>query len=802
MHDLLRDVRISVRSLARQPGFAIVAVLTIALGVGANTAMFSVVNGVLLRPLAVQDAERVVALREVDRDRGEAGAVSVANFMDWQAAATSFSAMAVAEPYGFDYIGADGPASVDSWRVTEEFFDVLRQPALLGRTLRAADFEGGRNVAVIGHGVWRERFGGDPAVVGSTLPSEDGPVEIVGVMPPGFEYPRGRSVWTPVRYDPELAQRARASSFLQAVARLAPAVTLEEAEAELAAISERIAAANPSAAGLGAAVEPLHRHLVGGARPALMILLGAVGLLLLLASANVANLVLARGTRRSGELAIRSALGAGRRALVRQSLTESLVLGAAGGMAGILVAFWTQDLILAFAPADIPRIDQVSIDGTVLVFATGAALLTTTLFGLFPAVRYARSDARGAFRSAGRGGTGSTRERVARDGLAVLQVALALVLLIGAALVVRSFTSVMAVDRGYRTDNVLASSVQAWGYFPSPADRESFVRDATDRLAALPGVHAAGVTSSLPLAEPIGNDQAAVQVAGRPVPAAEWPAVRAAAVTPGFFQALRIPLRQGRMLGPADHADAAPVVLVNERFARDHFRGEDPVGQRLEVRFSGPPRTLAVVGVVGDVRDRRLEDLPTSAIYIPHAQAPTGALTFVVRTAGDAAAWADPVQRTIWEFNDRMPIDETTTLDALLRGSMAERRFHLFLLGSFSGLGLLLAAIGVYGVLSYATRQRVREIGIRMAVGASSREVLLEVAGKGVALVGVGLGIGLLLAIPASHALRSLLYGVEPTDPLTYAVAMALLTVVGVAAALVPAFAATRIDPMNVLKTE
>jgi putative ABC transport system permease protein len=804
MTALIRDIRFALRSYARTPGFTLLAVSTIALGVGASTAIYSVVDGVLLEPLPYEAADRIVALAQVAEETGEVEGVSVANAGDWRERARSFDAVATLEPYGIDFMGPDGPAALDSWLVTEDFFRVMGVPALLGRTLQPEDYDAARSVVVIGFGVWQERFGGDPEIVGRTLPAGDGVLEIVGVMPPTFEYPAGRRVWAPVRYDGDWVEDQRGAAYLEAVARLAPGASVEAAAVELRAVMAGLREEYPSAnAGYTATLEPLPATVVGSVRPALLVLLGAAGLLLLIATANVANLMLTRAADRGRLAAVRSALGASRGALLRSAFAESLVLGGLGGALGVLVAFWGLSGILVFAPAELPRAGEIAVDGTVLAFAAGVSLLMVFLFGLAPAIRHSRPDLRSSVASAGgRGSSAGPAERRLRATLVAGQVAIAVVLLTAAGLLVRSFVVLINVDRGYRTENVIASTVQAWGYFRSAEERTSFARDAVSRLAAIPGVREAGVTSALPLDEPIGNEHAEFQVVGRAAPEGGRPTAHAAAVDAGYFRTLDIPRRAGRLFDARDHESSASVAIVNETLARRYWAGADPVGERLTVAFWGPDREMTVVGVVADVRTGSLEEPPPPTVYVPHAQAPTGALTFVVRTVADPGALVRAVRETIWEFDPAMPIEAQTTLDALMSDSLRTRRFHLFLLGAFATLALVLASIGIYGVVSYSTWRRTREIGIRIALGAGARSVIATVMAPGAATVGIGLAIGLVATVPFSALVESLLFGVAPLDPLARAVPAVLIGGLALLAMLVPARAATRVDPALSLRSE
>ncbi len=808
---LRQDLRYALRALRRSPVFTLVAALTLALGIGANTAIFSVVNGVLLQPFPYAEADRIVALWQNDQAAGvERDEVAAANLLDWRERSESFSGMAALEPYGMDYLAPDGPIGLDTWLVSEDFFSVMGVPALYGRTLSAEDYrrmagaayEEGVPSVVLSHGIWRDQFGEDPEIVGRSITLDGVPANVVGVVPPEFQYPSAGVVWAPVVYG-DLAPAVRGGNYIQAVGRLRPGVELEQAHAELAAISAQLGREYPETnQHVGITAVSLPEQLVGQVRPALLLLLGAVGLVLLIACPNVANLLLARGARRQREFAVRAAIGAGRRRLFWQTMTESVLLALLGGGAGVLLATWSLGLIVRVAPADLPRLDEVAVDPAVLLFAFVVSLLTTLLFGLIPALNLADTGLSSLLSGASRGATAGKRHRLLREGLVVGEIALALVLLVGAALVVRSFVTLMQEDRGFQSDNVLAVTVQAWSYFPEPAQRDVFVREAIDRMAALRGVGAVGMTSSLPLSEAIGAEEAEFEVVGWPASEGDASSAHAALITNGYLEVLGIPLRYGRLFTADDAAGAPYVVLVNETLASRTWPGEDPVGERLMVSFAGPPVEAEVVGVVGDVRQSGLDIDPEPAMYFPYAQALTGAITFTLRTSDAPFALRDAVQRVIWEFNGTMPIASVTTLESLLADSLRERRFNLLLLGGFSVLALLLATVGVYGLLSYTMRDRRPEIGIRIAIGASTMDILRWAMRDGARLTAIGLIVGAIGVALMSRLLVSMLYGVEPLDPLAIAAAMTLLTITALVATYLPARRASRVDPATALRLE
>ena len=799
---LAQDLRYALRQLRRSPGFATVAALTLALGIGATTANFGAVDGVLLKPLPYADAGRLVVLWQWNRREGVRDDVSAANFLDWRARARSFSAMALVEPYSVSYRGPDGPQTLRTWLVSEDFFRLLGTPPLLGRTLLPEEFTPARErVMVISYGVWQQRFGRDPSVVGRVVDIDGEPATIVGVMPPGFKFPLEREVWAPkvIRDDD---RDARAVRYLSVVARLRPGVTHAQAQAELDALGAQLEREHPVAnRDMGIQLVALPDQLVGSVRPALLTLLGAVGFVLLIACANVANLMLARASSREREFAVRAALGAGRMRVVRQLVTESLVIALAGGAAGVLLASWGVGAVRALTPANLPRAEDIGISWRVLGFALGASLFTALLFGLAPAARAAAADAHDTLRGGSRVG-GTRARRTLRRGIVVAEVSLALVLLVGAGLLVRSFTTLLAVDRGFRTDGIAAATVHVWDY---PAQRRvGFAGEVLARMAALPGVRSVAATSALPLAGDIGATEARYVASGRAAPrAGEEPRAFASVVTLDYFATLGIPLRRGRLFGTADDSASAPVVVVSETLARQQWPGEDPVGKRMTVIFSrGRPVVREVVGVVGDVRHAGLDETPRPALYMAHAQVRSGALMLVARTAGDPAALVPQIEKAIWSVDPGLSVYETATMEGLLDDWLRPRRFTLVLLLAFSLAALALAAVGVYGLMSHIAAERTRELGLRMALGARVGDVLRLVLREGLGLAIAGVVLGLAGAAALTRVLRNMLFGVEPLDPLTFAGVAVLVIGCAALASLVPARRSARVDPIVALRAD
>ncbi len=802
MSALWRDLRYALRALRRSPGFALVAILTLAIGIGATAAIFSAIDGILLRPPPYPDSDRLVVVMQTDvAAGGDPGDVAPGNFLDWRERSRSFEVLAAVEPFGMDYMGPEGPQALPTWRVSEGFFRVAGVPALLGRTFEPSDHvPGAVPVVVFGHDRWLESFGGDPGLVGRTLDLDGTATTVVGVMPPGFELPSGRDVWTPKTIS-EAERDFRTTAYWQVFGKLAPEAGIEAAQDDMARVARELAQELPSTnAGVGAVVVPLRNHLVQSVRGALLLLFAAVGLVLLIACANVANLLMARAARRERELAVRTALGATRGRLLGQLATESLVLAALGSLGGLFLAWMGIAALQTLSPAGIPRLETLAIDLRVVTFAIVLAGGTALLFGLAPALHASRTDLR---RRIGAGVSASPQARRFRSGLVVAELALATVLLIGAGLLGRSFAAVLDVDRGYASERVLALSVQTWQYYPTGPNRAAFVAETVERVARLPGVEAAGVTSSLPLTAGIGPEQATYVVHGASASLdGDEHTTLAAVVTDGYFDALRIPLRSGRRFTPEDRADAVPVALVDETFAWRLWPGEEALGRRLTVRFAGPPRDVEIVGVVGTVRHRDLEEDPRPIVYLSHAQFPTGALHFTVRTTADPLSVVGAAQDEIWVMNPTMPISAVTTLDALVADAVRERRFGLVLLFAFAGCALVLAAVGTYGLLSYEAGRRSGEIGLRIALGAGEGRVIRMVVGQGLAFGVAGVLLGAALTFPFTRGLSAYLFGVGAADPLTTVVVGALLVGVAALASYLPARRAANVDPMVALRTE
>jgi len=801
METLLRDIRYGVRSLLKRPAFALIAALTLALDIGANTAIFSVVNAVLLRPLPYRDAQHIVTIWQNNSKAGVSrNDVSPANFLDWQEQSRSFESMAGIEPFGFSMIGNGEPERFTSWLVTAGFFETLGTNAFRGRTFAAQDYQpGNERVIVISHGLWQRRFGGNQNLVGQKLTLNGQPYTVVGVMPPEFQFPADREVWAP-RVLRENDRQLRAATYWNVIARLKPGVTINQAQDEMSGIAGRLASQYPDTnGGTGSTVVSLPDQLTGHVRSALWILLGAVGFVLLIACANVANLLLVRGAERHREFAIRSALGAARVRLIRQLLTESLLLALLGGIGGVLLATWGVRLILSLNSAKIPRIEYVSMDVRVLLFAIGVSLFTAILFGLIPATQFSRPDLQSTLKEGGRGAViGSTRHWI-RNSLVVAEVAVALVLLTGAGLLVRSFVSVMRVDPGFNKERVLALQVFL-SRNQKPEQVTGFYDQSLEKIMAVPGVQSAAVVASPPF---INLEQdATFTIQGQPVPPkGSEPSAFYTEVSPDYLTALTVPLRRGRFFTKFDKADSALVVVINQTMARRYFANEDPVGKQLTVIFD-QPETREIVGVIGDVLHSGLDTNARPEMFVPYWQSPTPQMTFVVKTTPDAAAMLPAVKTAIREVNRNQTFSKTATMDQLVNDSLKQRRFNLFLLVAFASLALVLAGIGVYGSINYSTRQRTHEIGLRMALGAQSGDVLRLIVGHGLGLSLIGIAIGLIASLLLTRLMKGLLFGISATDPVTFVAISLLLTSIGLLASWIPARRATKVDPLVALRYE
>jgi len=806
MQALLDDLRHATRRLRRSPGFTALAVLTVGLGVGATTAMFSAVNGVLLKPLSYPEPDRLVMIRgATSAHPGTPGVVSYPDYRDWRHESRSFEEVAALRTAAVTLAGPGGPERIDGARVTASFFQALRVAPALGQSFREElDRPGGESVVVLGDGLWR-RLGADPALVGRSVTLSGRPHTVIGILPRSFRPPREverAEAFVPLALDGEgLEQRGNRS--LVAIGRLRSGVSIEQARAELAQVALHLEKEHPdSNTGVGAMVESLHADTVGELRRPLLVLLGAVAFLLLIACTNVANLVLPRALARRRELAIRAALGARRSRLVQELLTESLLLGVVGGAAGVALAYWGLDALVSVAPASTPRLQDIALDGRVLGFSLALSLLTGVAFGLLPALSASRTDVHAALHESGRS-PALARHPGARL-LVVAEIALSLVLMAGAGLLLESFRRLLAVDPGFDPRNVLtlAVSLPDTGY-PSPDQRASFYAELVERVRMLPGVvSAAGIT---PL--PLGGDIATrFTVEGRPAPApGQKPRAEYRAVTAGYFETMRIPLRKGRTVDAGDRRGAPAVAVVNETLAAQVFPGQDPLGQRIRIGIGtddSDPLTFEVVGVVGDVRPFGPRIVAPLEVYVPQPQQSWRWMSLVVRTSGDPVSLTGALRRQVAALDSELAVYDVRPLLELLSDRLAASRFVMALLGGFALLGLALATVGVYGVVAGSVERRTGEIGLRLAVGADSGDVLRLVLGQAARLAAAGVTLGLLAAFALTRVLQSLLFGVSPTDPATFAAVAGVLAMAALLASYLPARRASRLDPAAVLREE
>jgi putative ABC transport system permease protein len=805
LEHLAQDLRYAARTLRRAPAFTTAAVATLALGMGATTAIFSAIDGAVLKPLPYKQADRIVALFQTDRANGtERGDVAPGNFADWRMRTTAFTHMAAAEPFSLVVATPDGRERVGNWNVTRDFFAVLDVKPVLGRVLQPADFTPqGPLVLVLTFGAWQRRFGADPQIVGKRIMVDDVPATIVGVLPRGFAYLTNEAryeMFAPKVLD-TAETRLRSSAWYHAVARLAPRVTMPQAAADINRVASDLAREYPRTNGnVRVAVVPLHEAMTGNVATVLRLLVGAVAFVLLIACVNVANLMLVRTVRRRHEFGLRAALGADRNRIVRQVLTEGLVIACAGGIAGVCLAYWGVGAIRGLSPSSVPRVAEMRVDGRALVFATAVVLVTTLLCALTPALR--STPARGASDLAtGARSSAGSRSRRLRHAFVAAEVALAVMLSIGAGLLVRSFYSVVRLDRGYRTDHVLSSSVFVWQY-PKPEARRQFVAQLVQRALSIPGVLAAGATSSLPLAGAIGADQAPIAIAGGPVPAGQSPSAHVAVITPTTFGVLGIALTRGRPFTAADDASRPPAAIVTEAMARHYWPNENPIGKRITLGFYGPPIEREIVGVVADVRQRSLESPAAAVVYLPYAQNPIGSVSIVLRTEREPRRVLPDLRRVVGELDPKLALTYITTFDEVVSTSLRPRRFTLVLLGCFAAVAMVLAIVGVYGVMSNGTAERAREMGVRIALGAQPGDIIRMVLKQGLAAAAAGVAAGMVGAAGMTSSLRDMLFAVTPLDPATFLGVAGVMLATAAIACFIPARRATTVDPLTTLRAE
>jgi putative ABC transport system permease protein len=831
IQDLAKDIRYGARMLRKNPGLTFVAALSLSLGIGAVSTIFSFINGTMLRPLPYRNPERLVIVDETALKRGVPSmSVSYPNFLDWRAQNKSFEDIGCYTTGGFA-IGAGAsstrpgvgplnaePELLQGAFVSEGTFEVLGVAPILGRTFTAEEDQPDHDLVVIlGYSLWQRRFGGDPNVLGQTVLLNNRPRVVIGVMPRGFQFPEVAEAWGPLALTPKLFTRT--DHGLDSIARLKPGVTLEQAKAEMISLASSIEEQNPvTNEGLSVNVNDLRSSLVGDYKKALLILLGVVGFVLLIACVNVANLLLARATSRQKEIAIRAALGANRKRIFRQLLTESLLLGVISGALGFVLSLWGMDLLLAAIPIDIPFWMKFDLDWRVVAFTVACSLLTGFLFGTAPAIQSSNPDLNETLKEGGRSAATSGRQRL-RSALVIGEIALSLVLLVGAGLMMRSFIGLQHVNSGIKPEGVLTLNIGLPGAkYKTPEQRLTFFQQLLERVRALPGVQSAATNSGLPLGG--GNWGRSLTVEGFPVlSVGEAPMINHCVISPDYFKTMGIPVLKGRDFDERDRApekgsqvavrgEAQPgastgVTIIDERLAREYWPDQDPIGKRI--RF-GPPEDNepwhTIVGVVGEVRHERLDAATRKSVYLPHAQVPIGGSRLVIRTEGRPESIIGSVRAQVREIDPDLPITRVLPMTEVVARSVWKERLYTALFGVFAAVALILATVGIYGVMSYAVTQRTREIGLRMALGAQRSDVMKMVVGHGVLVTATGIGTGVVAAVALTRLMSSLLFNVTATDPITFIAVSVILAAVALAACFVPARRAAKVDPMVALRYE
>jgi putative ABC transport system permease protein len=805
---MLTDLRYALRMLIKSPAFSAIAILTLGLAIGANSAIFSVVNAVLLRPLPYTHSEQLVRVFG-SQPQLELAPTSPANFLEWKEQNEVFERIGTYIGQGFNLVGGDKPERVIGRRVSADLFQLLGVQPSLGRSFTNEEDEIGHNqVVILSHEFWQSRFGGAPNTLRQTITMNDQAYTVIGVMPSGFGFPDTRTqVWIPVAFN--LAERAtRDTNFINVIARLKPGISIEQARAHMTALARRQAERYPETnTGIGARVISLHEQTVGEVRPMLIVLLGAVAFVLLIACANVANLLLARATARQKEMAIRGALGASRMRVVRLLLTESVLLGVLGGAVGLLIAIWSLDLLISLKPANLPRLAEIGINRTVFIFTFAVSVLTGIIFGLIPALQASKSDLNEGLKESGRGATGSLRSHRVRASLVVSEVALSLVLLVGAGLLIRSFARMLAVDPGFKADHVLTAFVSLPpSKYSKREEQAAFFGRLIDRLRTLRSVSSAGVVTDIPL---FGGSSTGFEIEGRPAPLpGERPLTDYRMISPDYFTAMGMRLVKGRAFSSHDTEDAPGVVIINETMAARFLAGAEPIGKRIGL--SGNPRDWReIVGVVGDVRNYGVDADVKPEVYMPFLQNAPGylagvasAMNVVVRSTNDPSALTNALREQVQALDKDQPISEIKTMGWYLSESMAQRRFNMLLLGAFAGLALILAAVGIYGVIAYTVTQRTHEMGIRLALGAQGGDILKLIFTHAMLTAAAGIVLGLIAAFALTRLLGNLLYQVTATDPLVFTSITLLLLLVAAVATYIPARRAMKVNPITALRDQ
>jgi putative ABC transport system permease protein len=811
MDSIIKDIRYGVRGLWKHAGFTAIVVITLALGIGASTAIFSVVNSVLLRRLPYKTAERIVAIQELN-PQGTKVQVTAANFLDWRAQNTVFEHLAAIRIATTNLALSDRAERLDLAQTSANFFDVFGVGPQYGRLFQPQDEQAGHApVVVLSHALWVRRFGSDTGIVGKPITLDGANFTVIGIAPPGFQYPDKTELWLPpLRTVPELFPQVdptqnRGMGYLAAVALLKPGVSVAQAASEMETITTRLRQQYPETNNRRFnRVVSLHDHLIGDNSTMLLLLFGAVMFVLLIACANVANLLLASASARHKEIAIRAALGASRKRIVQQLLTESGMLALAGGALGLLLSFWGVALITRLLPTNFPRLNEIHTDWRVLVFTLAASLLTGFLFGLAPALNLSKSDVQEAMKESGRGTAGGVRSSRLRHALIITEVALSVVLLAGAGLLFRSFLQLQSVNAGFTPQQVLTARLTPSGNdFRTNADFVNFYDNVLQRLREVPGVQYAGIINTLPLSK---GPTTGFRVEGRPVlPRDQWSPTNFRAVSSDYFRAMAIPVTHGRVFTDRDGNNAPQVLVVNQALAERDFPGESAVGKRVtfgNTDNNQQPIWFEIVGVTANVRSLELREEAPAEIYFSAKQNPFINMSLVIRSTVEPATLAASVRQVVTEVNKSVPVADVKTMEHIVSESVTQPRFNLFLLGLFGFIALLLSAAGIYGVTAYTVTQRTHELGIRLALGAQVGDVLRMILGQGMAVIGVGLVLGLVAAFALMRLLRSLLFGVGENDPLTFGGITLVLLFVALLACYIPARRATKVDPLVALRYE
>lgn len=811
METLLQDIRYGVRGLVKRPGFTAIVLLTLGLGIGASTVIFSVVNSVVLRNLPYRQPDRIVAIQELS-EKGTRVQVTSANFLDWRAQNTVFEHLAAIRQGTSNLALSDSAERIDIAQTSANFFDVFGVVAAHGRLFITADEQAGHEpIVVLGHGLWQSKFGGDAGVVGKPIRLDGRNYTVVGVAPAGFQYPAETEAWLPpLKLVPELfpdqdVTQTRGMGYLSAVALLKPGVSLPQAAAEMETITARLRQQFPeSNNNRFNKVVSLHRHLIGETDTMLWLLLGAVTFVLLIACANVANLLLANAAGRQKEIAIRTALGASRFRVIRQLFTESALLAFAGGAVGLLLSVWGVPLITRLLPREFPRLNEIQMDWRVLGFTLAASVLTGLLFGLAPAFHITKFGVQDAMKESSHGAGGSIHRSRLRHALIVAEVALSVVLLAGAGLLIRSFMQLQSVNAGFTPEQLLTAQLTPSGEkFRDDTNLINYFDKVTERVAAVPGVREVGVINTLPLQK---GPTLRFRIEGRaPLTIDKWPPANYRTVSPNYFHVMNIPVLQGRTFTRSDNEQSRTVLMVNQSLVDKNFSGENVIGRRINFGRTDDnqqPVWLEIVGVVADIKNQELKEPPEPEFYFSTLQNPFQTMSIVVRSNVEPTSLVSAVRQAVAEVDKTVPIADFETMERLVTESVMQPRFNMVLLGLFSGIALLLSAAGIYGVTSYTVTQRTHELGIRLALGAQIGDVLKLILKQGLLVIFIGVAIGLVAAFVLTRLLKTLVFGVSTTDPLTFVGITLLLSLIALIACYVPARRATKVDPLVALRYE